>query len=125
MSTTYTITSQQLAERLPTNPATIRAYRAGQRQPALLIGLPDPIQTQPRLLWLVADIEAWLESRRTFRPAAPEAPTPPAEPSRKRGRPTKAEQARRARLTAELERAAADIQQLKTARKVAEQRGEQ
>lgn len=99
MSATYTITTQQLAERLPTNAATIRAYRAGQRCPALLIGLPEPIQTQPHLRWLVADIEAWLESRRTFRPAtATDAPTdapttdttPPAEAPRaprKRGRP--------------------------------------
>lgn len=87
MSATYTITTQQLAERLPTNAATIRAYRAGQRCPALLIGLPEPIQTQPHLRWLVTDIEAWLESRRTFRPDAPANTTPASEPSRKRGRP--------------------------------------
>jgi hypothetical protein len=68
MSDMYTITGTQLAERLQTNPASIRAYRAGQRRQVLLIGLPDPIQTHPRLVWLVADIEAWLESRRTFRP---------------------------------------------------------
>lgn len=92
MSTTYTITTQQLAERLPTNAATIRAYRAGQRRPALLIGLPQPIQTQPRLLWLVADIEDWLESRRTFR-FRPEqqspAPAPAAHTPRRPGRPRK------------------------------------
>ncbi|MHB1351726.1 MAG: hypothetical protein ACYCWA_00260 [Thiobacillus sp.] len=72
----YTFTSQQLAERLQTNPASIRAYRAGQRRQPLLEGLPEPVQTQPRLIWLVADIEAWLESRRTFRPPQTEA-TPP------------------------------------------------
>ncbi len=63
----YTITGNQLAERLQTNPQSIRAYRAGQRSPAFLAGLPEPIQSQPRLLWLVADIEAWINSRRTFR----------------------------------------------------------
>ncbi len=90
MSDLYTITGAQLAERLQTNPASIRAYRAGQRSPAFLAGLPEPIQSQPRLLWLVADINAWIESRRTFRPDTP-APnaTPPAEAPRKRGRPRK------------------------------------
>lgn len=87
---TYTLTSQQLAERLQTNPESIRAYRAGQRRQPLLEGLPTPIQTQPRLIWLVADIEAWLESRRTFRAdaqAAVPAPTPAAK--RGPGRPRK------------------------------------
>lgn len=65
----YTLTSQQLAERLQTNPASIRAYRAGQRRQPLLVGLPEPIQSQPRLIWLVSDIEAWLETKRTFRSA--------------------------------------------------------
>lgn len=82
----YTITGAQLAERLQTNPASIRAYRAGVRAPAFLAGLPEPIQSQPRLLWLVADIEAWIDSRRTFRPHDP-IWQPPAEPQRKRGRP--------------------------------------
>lgn len=85
-----TITGTQLAERLQTNPATIRAYRSGQRTPAFLAGLPDPIQSQPRLLWLMADIEAWVESRRTFR-ADTTRPTTAA-PS-KRGRPPKARRA--------------------------------
>lgn len=89
MSDLYTITGAQLAERLQTNPASIRAYRAGQRSPAFLAGLPEPIQSQPRLLWLVADINAWIESRRTFRPATPDNSTDttsPAESPRKRGR---------------------------------------
>lgn len=101
MSELLTITGAQLAERLQTNPASIRAYRAGQRSPAFLAGLPEPIQSQPRLLWLAADINAWIESRRTFRPATPEAPTPPAEPPRKRGRP------RNAARTAELKKGGA------------------
>lgn len=82
-----TITGAQLAERLQTNPASIRAYRAGQRSPAFLAGLPEPIQSQPRLLWLAADIVAWVESRRTFRPDATADTTPAAEAPRKRGRP--------------------------------------
>lgn len=121
--TLITITGAQLAERLQTNPASIRAYRAGQRSPAFLAGLPEPIQSQPRLLWLVADIAAWIESRRTFRPDA--VPVPPEPAPRRRGRPSKAEQARRARLNAELDWAAEDIRQLNAARKVAEERGEQ
>lgn len=92
----YVITSQQLAERLQTNPASIRAYRAGLRCPPLLSGLPAPIQNQPRLLWLTRDIEAWIESRRTFSPSA--APTAPTAPARKIGRPTKEEQAEARRL---------------------------
>lgn len=89
----YTINSQQLAERLQTNPASIRAHRAGLRATPVLTGLPEPIQSQPKLIWLVADIEAWLESRRTFRPDSPTPSTPPpadpppADPPRKRGRP--------------------------------------
>lgn len=93
----YTITGAQLAERLQTNPASIRAYRSGQRSPAFLAGLPEPIQSQPRLLWLVDDINAWLDSRRTFRPAtpdtstatAPAAESPQSPRKRGRGRPRK------------------------------------
>jgi len=70
MSATYTYTTAQIAERLQTHPASIRAYRSGQRRQPLLEGLPEPIQKQPRCIWLVADIEAWLDSRRTFRPDA-------------------------------------------------------
>lgn len=88
MSNLYTITGTQLAERLQTNPASIRAYRAGQRRQPLLVGLPEPIQTQPRLVWLVCDIDAWLESRRTFRPGS-DAPTPAADAKRGPGRPRK------------------------------------
>ena len=62
-----TLTTQQLAELLQTHPHSIRAFRAGLRSPALLAGLPEPMQAQPRLVWLRADIEAWLDSRRTFR----------------------------------------------------------
>lgn len=63
--------------------------------------------SRPRLVWLTADINDWIESRRTFRPDTELAELPrkrerqPAEAQktadpRRRGRPTKTEQARRA-----------------------------
>lgn len=122
---TAVVDGRDLAAHLKTHPASIRAHRAGLRSPAVLRGLPEPIQTQPKLLWLRADIDAWLESRRTFRAELTTAPSPAPLAPRRRGRPPKAEQARRARLNAELDRAADDIRQLKAARKVAEERGEQ
>lgn len=89
---TAVVDGRDLAAHLKTHPASIRAHRAGLRSPAVLRGLPEPIQTQPKLLWLRADIDAWLESRRTFRQ---DAPTPTAEPAAcKRGRPSHAEKAR-------------------------------
>ena len=68
MSATYTITTRDLAARLQTTPDSIRKYRAGMSSAVLLKGLPEPVQAQPHCLWLIADIEAWLYSRRTFRP---------------------------------------------------------
>ena len=85
MSATYTYTTAQLAERLQTHPHTIRGFRSGLRSPELLCGLPEPIQKQPHLIWLVADIEAWLDSRRTFRPDAQPTPAPTPRPATKRG----------------------------------------
>lgn len=81
----YTFTTQQLAELLQIHPHSIRAFRAGLRSPALLGGLPEPVQKQPRLVWLVADIETWLDSRRTFRPAQTEASPHEGSASIKRG----------------------------------------
>lgn len=91
MSQIYTLTTQQLADRLQTNASTIRTYRTGKAVTPVLAGLPDPIQVQPRLIWLVADIEAWLDSRRTFKPDATHEKEEPA-PVRGRGRPAKVEQ---------------------------------
>jgi hypothetical protein len=87
----YTLTTKQLAERLQTNPGSIRSYRSGIRRPPVLIGLPEPIQTQPRLLWLTADIEAWINTKRTFKPDQAPAPAaqPEPQPARRRGRPRK------------------------------------
>ena len=47
----------------------IRKHRAGVRICAALDGLPEPFQKRPKLLWWISDIEAWAESRRTFRPS--------------------------------------------------------
>lgn len=88
-------------------------------------------------LWIVSDVLAWLRSYQRQAVTAPTAPAAApttkcatntnttADQAPRRGRPTKAEQARRAGLAAELKRAAEDIQQLKAARARAEQRGEQ
>lgn len=88
MSATYTITTRDLAARLQTTPESIRRHRAGMSSAVLLRGLPEPVQAQPYCLWLIADIEAWLDSRRTFRPE--HAPATTAETGTykpKRGRP--------------------------------------
>lgn len=64
-----------LAAGLGITRTTILAHRAGTRECKLLSGLPEPVQSRPRLLWLKKDIEDWLESRRTYRPTtAAEAP---------------------------------------------------
>lgn len=92
MSATYTITTRDLAARLQTTPDSIRKYRAGMSSAVLLKGLPEPVQAQPYCLWLIADIEAWLDSRRTFRPdLAPAAVEAVADANKKRGRPRRME----------------------------------
>jgi predicted DNA-binding transcriptional regulator AlpA len=90
----YTIDSRELAVSLGIPRHAILSHRARQAQHPLLIGLPEPVMLRPRLVWLRADIEAWLDSRRTFKPApataeqaTPTAPEPPAR--RGRGRPRK------------------------------------
>ncbi len=85
----FTIEAPGLAAGLGIPRHAILQHRAGLINHPLLIGLPAPIMTRPRLVWLRADIEAWIESRRTFRfdqaaPAEACAATP-----RKRGRPRK------------------------------------
>lgn len=88
----YTLDTRELAESLAIPRHAILSHRANQIQHPLLLGLPEPIMLRPRLVWLLADIEAWLESRRTFRPAPAAAEAAPAaepEPRRPRGRPRK------------------------------------
>jgi len=78
---------------------TILKHRSEVRICPRLIGMPDPFQIRPRLLWWVADIEAWSESSRTFRPVELtdtqvvtfEVVMPPTQQKRGRGRPRNAE----------------------------------
>lgn len=84
-----TLTIRELSQLIGVSRYSILAHRANLRQCDLLKGLPEPLVSRPRLVWLRADIEAWLESRRTFKPATTETPTTP--PARRGpGRPRKA-----------------------------------
>lgn len=88
----FTIEAPEIAAGLGINRHAILQHRAGSISHPLLTGLPAPLMSRPRLVWLRADIEAWIESRRTFRPTDPDAATntdTPAEPQRQRGRPRK------------------------------------
>jgi len=81
----YTITSEELAQRLGIPRSAILRHRAGVISHQLLKGLPEPIMTRPKLVWVLKDIEAWIESIRTFR-----APAEQPQPARRgRGRSRK------------------------------------
>jgi hypothetical protein len=84
-----TIDVNELADALGIRRHAILQHRSGVRSHPLLVGLPQPAAVRPRLTWWVADIQEWVDSRRTFRapsdPAAPE----PEPPRRGRGRPRK------------------------------------
>ena len=80
---------------LDINRQTILKHRSGIRICPRLVGMPEPFETRPRLLWWLADLEAWIESKRTFRffgnpetlPIAPEIADFLAPAKRKAGRP--------------------------------------
>jgi hypothetical protein len=59
-------------------------HSSGIKRCDLLHDLPPPAFRGGRVLWISQDIEAWLGSKRTFRPAAPAL-----QPERRRGRPRK------------------------------------
>ncbi|MHB0973193.1 MAG: hypothetical protein ACYC0P_03010 [Thiobacillus sp.] len=84
----FTIEAPELAAGLGINRHAILQYRAGSISHPLLTGLPAPLMSRPRLVWLRADIEAWIESRRTFR-ASSDAPAPAPVAKRGPGRPRK------------------------------------
>lgn len=87
MSQKLVTEAPDLADSLGIPRQSILRHRAGLASHPLLQGLPEPVMSRPRLVWLTADINAWLESRRTFRPeAAPTDTTSPTEAPRKRGR---------------------------------------
>lgn len=79
-----TINSTELAQALNIPRVAFARHRSGLINHPLLRGLPEPLQQYPRLVWLRADINDWLASRRTFRPDTT-APTP----APCRGRPRK------------------------------------
>lgn len=90
---------KELSQLIKKSPASIIADRS--RAPYRLPPSCEPPESrQP--LWILADVLEWL--RHYQRPAAPapavapavSAPAQPADTPRRRGRPTKAEQARRA-----------------------------
>lgn len=85
-----TIDSSELAAALGIPKSAILRTRAGLQDHPLVRDLPAPLMTRPRLVWLRTDIEAWIDSRRTFRPDTPAANVAPqaeVEAPRKRGRP--------------------------------------
>lgn len=93
------IDADELCGSIKINKQTLIKHRNNIRICPRLIGMPEPYVTRPRMLWWVADIEAWAESRRTFKPVpTPEIPVVaiavadiPAPSKRKVGRPTNAE----------------------------------
>ena len=65
----------ELADLLGLSRQAILRYRCGGNHP-LLAGLPEPVMTKPRLRWWRADIDAWIDSRRTYRPTEEPAEKP-------------------------------------------------
>jgi predicted DNA-binding transcriptional regulator AlpA len=84
-----TIDIKELAELLGIKHHTIWQVRAGQSNHPILNGLPEPVCIRPKLLWWRKDIEDWVESRRTFKPAPPPVAETGPPLQRKRGRPRK------------------------------------
>jgi predicted DNA-binding transcriptional regulator AlpA len=83
------ITIAELAARLKIARGTIHKHVCRARLSPILEGLPPPISRRGKTLWTSEDIEDWLASRRTFRPATvPEEPEEPRLQPR-RGRPRK------------------------------------
>ena len=90
---------EEVAEMIGTSVSTLRKHVYGYRTSTMFEGLPDPCVKERRpkrgkVMWIDADIQAWLESQRTFKPKAEQAEqiamaavtTPP---RRKAGRPRK------------------------------------
>ena len=56
----------------------ILRHRCGNKPHPLLDHLPEPATTRPCLRWWRADIDAWIDSRRTYRPSEDEPAKEPA-----------------------------------------------
>jgi predicted DNA-binding transcriptional regulator AlpA len=78
---------QQLAQLLKISTSALYKHSSGIKRCELLHDLPQPAFRGKRTLWISRDIEAWIESHRTFRPT-PAQPEPQPAP-RGRGRPRK------------------------------------
>jgi predicted DNA-binding transcriptional regulator AlpA len=87
---TELITVRQLAQLLKISTSALYKHAIGIKHCDLLYDLPQPALRGRRTLWVEADIQDWLESRRTFKPAQTAAQPEPAEPPRRpRSRPRK------------------------------------
>lgn len=62
----------ELADLLGISRQAILRHRCRNKPHPLLADLPQPVMTRPRLRWWRADIEAWLDNQRTYKPAADE-----------------------------------------------------
>lgn len=58
----------ELSDMLGISRQAILRHRCGNKPHPLLVQLPEPVMTKPCLRWWRADIEAWLESQRTYKP---------------------------------------------------------
>ena len=81
---------KELSDALGISEQAVRQHRCGVKPHPLLLGLPAPAATRPRLTWWTADIDAWVDSRRTFRPQDSDLAGNEAG-ARGRGRPRKGE----------------------------------
>jgi predicted DNA-binding transcriptional regulator AlpA len=77
---------KELAALLKVSVSTLHKHAAGIKRCQLLSDLPEPALRGRKTIWLSTDINDWLVSKRTFRPAVPTTAT---EPPRRRGRPRK------------------------------------
>lgn len=87
------INLKQVADKVCVSVALFRRHHYGQEKSPLLAGFPPPCARGRRLLWLDADIDAWLAAQSTYKPSAAPipapAPAPVSAPKRPRGRPRK------------------------------------
>lgn len=84
------LNKQETADKCGVSLSSLLKHVHKQKHTLALAGLPEPCLRQPILLWLDADIDAWLASQSTIAPTpVPEpAPQTPDQPiKRGRGRP--------------------------------------
>jgi len=79
---------KQVADKACVSVPLFRRHLYGYEKSPLLADFPAPCARGRRLLWLDADVDAWLAAQSTYKPAAQAAQPAPAEP-RRPGRPRK------------------------------------